>query len=332
MIVTFPKTGGILVAISSRTLMTVALLFGLSNLYFGRCAADEIPQRDANKFAVVGYLPDYRMSVFEPATAEGVTDLVFFSVEPTSSGDLDTRSLSKKNLALLKSVKEKNNCRIHLGVGGWGRSNHFAAMSSQKQSRQRFVNNLEKLCQRYGFDGADLDWEFPDTKAEKASFVALLRDLREKFRRHGMLLSIAAAGLQDLPGEAVESVDKIHLMAYDAAGRHATFADAQKFVQRLIDRKVPPNKICLGLPLYGRGIKRRNIALGYAQIVERHHPGANIDEVAGIYFNGVRTIENKTAFAQQAKLGGVMFWEITLDTRDETSLIRAVLRTMQPKK
>ena len=108
MIVNFSKTGGILVATGSRTLMTVVLLFGFSNPYFGRCAADDIPQPEADKFAVVGYLPDYRMSMFEPAAAAGVTDLVFFSVEPTSSGDLDTRSLSKKNLALLKSVKEKN--------------------------------------------------------------------------------------------------------------------------------------------------------------------------------------------------------------------------------
>ncbi|MFP6657248.1 MAG: glycosyl hydrolase family 18 protein, partial [Pirellulales bacterium] len=125
-------------------------LFVLAPMHSPNADGDEPnePQERGNEFVVVGYLPDYRMPSFDPAIAAQLTDLIFFSIEPTSSGELDTRSLSRKNLALLKSVKEKNNCRIHLGVGGWGRSNHFAAMSSKKQSRQRFVNSLEKLCQR----------------------------------------------------------------------------------------------------------------------------------------------------------------------------------------
>jgi GH18 family chitinase len=308
------------------TLLSVLLVFLLSHCSL----AQDNPERGQDEFVVVGYLPDYRAPAYDPANAAQLTDLVFFSIQPTATGDLNTRALSNKNLAMLKAVKEKHGCRIHIAVGGWGRSNHFAAMSAQKQSRQRFVDNLVMICHKHGIDGVDLDWEFPSTTTEKVAFVALLSQLQSRLRQDKLHLSIAVAGLQDLPLAAYEAVDRIHLMAYDAGIRHSTFADTAKFVQRLIERKVPPAKICLGLPLYGRHIKPPRTALTYAQIVKRHRPAPDVDEVAGIYFNGIRTIEKKTAYAHQTKLAGVMLWEISQDTHDETSLIRAVNRAKRP--
>ena len=64
----------------------------------------------------------------------------------------------------------------------------------------------------------------------------------------------------------------------------------------------------------------------YAQIVREFKPQPEVDEVDGIYFNGINSVERKTKFALSSKLAGVMAWEIGQDTSDESSLLRAVNR------
>jgi GH18 family chitinase len=117
-------------------------------------------------------------------------------------------------------------------------------------------------------------------------------------------------------------------MTYDTKGRHATPAFAESEVRRLIERKIPAAKICLGLPFYGRGVDNGGKTLTYAQIVEKYRPRANVDEVDGIYFNGIQTIQRKTRYAREHKLAGVMIWEIGQDTRGDQSLLQAIHRPL----
>lgn len=46
----------------------------------------------------------------------------------------------------------------------------------------------------------------------------------------------------------------------------------------------------------------------------------------GAFYNGINTIESKTRLAKKLGLGGVMIWEIGLDTSDDTSLLKAIDR------
>jgi hypothetical protein len=62
----------------------------------------------------------------------------------------------------------------------------------------------------------------------------------------------------------------------------------------------------------------------YYEIVNRYGPEPWVDEVDRICFNGVETIRRKTDFVFDNDYGGVMFWEITQDTRDESSLLFAI--------
>mmetsp|Transcript_45564 Transcript_45564/g.148076 ORF Transcript_45564/g.148076 Transcript_45564/m.148076 type:complete len:118 (+) Transcript_45564:304-657(+) len=51
-----------------------------------------------------------------------------------------------------------------------------------------------------------------------------------------------------------EHVDAMHAMAYDQSGRHSTYAFAEKVAAQAVEL-LPPSKVTLGLPFYGRHLQ-----------------------------------------------------------------------------
>jgi GH18 family chitinase len=284
--------------------------------------------RDGTSFCVVGYLPDYRMESFGPDQAKLVTDLIYFAADAEPAGGLNVKRLPPKDFQTLREIKEKHPVRLLLCAGGWGRSRGFAELAASPRARQRFAAGLVAFCADNHFDGADLDWEHPETEAERKDYAALLVEIKKAFAPRRLLLTVAMAGWQELPADGFDAVDRIHLKAYDAEGRHATPEFAAAEVARLLKKGAPASKICLGLPCYGRGVDQPAKVLTYAELVHKHRPAADRDEVDGIYFNGRRTVERKTKYALEHKLAGVMVWELGQDTRDEYSLLRVIHRVV----
>lgn len=294
-------------------------------------ATGEGPAAPALAFRVVGYLPEYRVAAIDLGVGKYLTDLVFFSVEPGADGGIDRRRPEPEHLARLRKIKEQGRVSLVLCVGGWERSKEFAKVAASEESRTKFARALAKFCVDNHFDGADLDWEHPATEAQEQDYAALLVAAKKALAAHELSLSVALAGWQRLPAEGMKAVDRVHLMAYDAKGRHSTLAFAEAEVARAVKNGAPRGKICLGLPFYGRAIADGAKAQSYAEIVARHRPGPETDEVDGYYFNGLRTIERKVRFARKEGLAGVMAWELGQDTQDDRSLLRAAWRAATDK-
>jgi GH18 family chitinase len=233
---------------------------------------------------------------------------------------------SAEHIEKLQKIKRDHKVALLLCVGGWERSAGFAMLSASAAGREKFAAAAVKFCRDSDFDGVDIDWEHPGSPQEYAAFAALLTALKKAFAPHRLQLTIAVAGWQELPAEAISAVDRVHLMAYDAEGRHSTYEFAESDVARMLKQNIPAGKLCLGVPFYGRGIADRSRVLTYAEIVSKHKPDPAVDDLDGIYFNGVKTIERKTKFARKAKLAGVMAWEIGQDTVDDSSLLKAIDR------
>ena len=223
-------------------------------------------------FAVISYLPDYRFYIEVDDLALHVTDIILFSVAPSSTGDL-TYYLTPSNFRAAQHARRAKasynpsspRLRLLLTVGGAGRSQHFLSSSSDSAGRRKLVEALFSVCRRYELDGVDFDWEAPTSRHDMDAYQRLLSEASATFRPAGMLVTVALHPGQTLMEGGYGAVDRVHLMTYDmsyhgknnGAGHHAAFDDVQLAAERIIEAGCPTEKLAIGIPFYGRGEGRQ---------------------------------------------------------------------------
>jgi chitinase len=295
----------------------------------------------------------------------------------------------------LRELKKKHpHLRTLVSVGGWADSGPFSEAALTDASRAKFARSVVAFMAGHGFDGVDIDWEFPGgggldkTKArpeDTQNFTALLAELRRQLDEQGKadgkryLLTIAApAGghHQKMELERIHRhLDFINLMTYDFAGtwgprtafnaplypdpaqKDSRSADAS--VKAYLDRGVPKERLCLGVPFYGKafgGVKDVDHGLyqphmgrpprvagsgndwSYRSIAANHigkgttrfwHEQAKVpwlfNPATGVWvtYDDPESLKHKAAYVRQKGLGGVMIWELSQDD-GQSSLLNAI--------
>ena len=271
------------------------------------------------EFAVVGYLPEYRLDAVRGEDLRPCTDLVYFSLLPNADGSLpQIGELTRDRLRELKSAAD---ARLLVCVGGWGKSDRFAAVCGDGERRSRLVGGFASLCEGDLFDGVDLDWEHPRDDAERRLYATLLSETAAALRKQGAVCTAAVAPWKPLTADAVAAVDRVHLMSYDHAFPQATLAKSEADLKAVAD--VPAAKLCLGVPFYGRNADRD--AAMYRDLAARplESPDLTAD---GYAFNGPETVAAKVRLAKTRGLAGVMIWEVGQDAAGDLSLLRVIDR------
>lgn len=179
--------------------------------------------------------------------------------------------------------KKHRNLKVLLSIGGWTYSPKFPPIAATEEGRRKFASSAVRLVADWGFDGLDIDWEYPQDAVEAENFVKLLQTCREALDAYSaehaggyhFLITVACpAGAQNYNTLLLEAMDPLldawHLMAYDYAGAWDSTtghqanvypdpnnAAATKFstevaINAYLQRGIPADKLMMGIPLYGR--------------------------------------------------------------------------------
>ena len=342
-------------------------------------------------YAFARITDDGRLALADPCLDAGECD---------STGTAATNPVEGGNMAALRELKSRHpHLKLLVAIGGWTGSGKFSDVALTAESRQAFTQSAVDLVIRRWpglFDGIDIDWEYPvrgglatnvTRPEDRQNCTLLLQTLRRELDAQGArdgrqyLLTMAtiagpAVFAQLELDNVAATVDWINIMTYDyhagskiahfnAPLRTATGDPTPGFtidstVTRYLQGGVPPTKLVVGLPFYGRvygGVGTTNDGLfqpapgpvpeewrtgtDYRSLVRRRpeengfrrvlHPEARVpflyNPTTGVWitYDDPESITEKVAYVRARGLGGVMAWELG---GDDGSLVHAVHRAL----
>ena len=235
----------------------------------------------ASAFKIVGYLAGWnvygaRQIRIADIPADQFTHLNYAFAGVTAGGlcKEDNPSGDHANFAELQKLKQRYpHLQTLISIGGADGAKYFSVAAKTAEARKQFAASCVRFMQDNGFDGIDIDWEFPTNAEEKQNYAAMLAELRAQLGKQNLLTIAAPAGPNNYAGVAWASIardlDWINLMTYDFAGswspttnfnaplyaasKNANAYNGDAATQAYIAAGVPAQKLLLGVPFYGRG-------------------------------------------------------------------------------
>ncbi|MDB9449353.1 glycosyl hydrolase family 18 protein [Dolichospermum circinale] len=195
-------------------------------------------------YIVGGYIGSWNLDSNTPVDTpfNKLTHLFYSFADVTSTGtvQLPQDGTGTGDIAKLQQIKAQNpNLKIMLSIGG-ATENDFSSAAATVQSRANFAQSAIQLMKTNGFDGLDIDWEYPQAN-EDNNYIQLLAQLRTQINQASQndgkqyLLTTALSGSpyqlsasdyggnpydfspQDLKATS-DYVDFINVMSYDYHG------------------------------------------------------------------------------------------------------------------
>ncbi|KAM6531272.1 Chitinase 4 [Fusarium solani] len=266
-----------------------------------------------------------------------------------------------KQLYILK--KKYRNMKALMSLGGWTLSPHFVQPASTLAGRRKIAASAVKLLGDWGFDGIDVDWEYPQNAQQAQNYVDLLKEIRlalDKFSRdnklnYRFLLTVAtAAGPANYNIMKLKAMDQYldgwHLMAYDYAGGWDTTTGHQANVylssSNPLSTKFSTDRAINDYVRAGtyNGLGGGSNENGIYLFKDLPRPGAkaaidkNLMTIITydkqkrelVTTDSADSARLKAAYITRRGLGGAFYWEASGDKLGAKSVVSAVKKSMGP--
>lgn len=297
---------------------------------------------------VVAYVASWTQVVPNPTVMTHL-NYAFGHVNDQFNGVRIDNEQRLRDLVSLK--KQQPKLLVMLSIGGWG-SGRFSEMAADEANRKAFAEDCRRVCNEFGLDGIDIDWEYPTQNSagisaspnDTENFTLLMRDLRQALgkKRWLTLASVGSAQYIDFKS-CVQYLDLVNVMAYDMG--NAPYHHAALYRSKIVNwncaseaveahRKagVPNQKIVLGMPFYGRGkegVYKKYSDIDTLSLKRMWDNTAKAPYLAdekgklAIGYENPRSIALKCAYIKEQGLRGAMYWEYA-DDNERGDLQRAV--------
>ncbi|MBE7055278.1 MAG: hypothetical protein E7392_04095 [Ruminococcaceae bacterium] len=301
----------------------------------------EEKKENLDNFRTVGYYSyDLFEEPLEKLQTDKLTHIMYAFLIPEKDGSVLPLA-EEENARQLIEKAHNDNCKVYIAVGGWSYKDvplqsAFEEASKTPETRKKLVESIVSVVEDYGFDGVELDWEYPNSASAK-NYEALILELSAELKKQGKNLTVALNGAWSqtegpevskyVSDKCLDAFEFISVMSYDMNNeQHSPFWFANTSIDYWLNRGVSADKIVLGMPLYARPT-----FMQYRHLVEDNREFAYSDyaEIDGkaSHYNGLPTLCKKTILAAK-KAGGVMLFDVNEDTNDNTSIVSMIDETL----
>lgn len=233
-------------------------------------------------------------------------------------------------------------------AGSTWSSDRIKPLIATPQARSRHIEDLIALMDAKNFDGINIDYEELDANL-KDEFSLFIKELSEALHKRDKLVGVA---LHPKSGEGIpiedngsraqdwqalgKYADQLYIMSYgehwdtSAAGPPASIPWDTKIVNYVKELQIPPQKIFLGIPLYGvRWEINKKEGKGFLytevqEIIQKNNVEPVFDSTARspyvryredeknyeLWFENAQSVEAKLNLAKENDLGGITLWHI----------------------
>jgi len=246
-------------------------------LLLGGCQADTVSNTEEpfnlGDAKVAAYINTWQ--TWKAATVKGqyLSDLILaFALINQNNTSIQMNSFSGwSEVAALQAAYP--HLKVTVSVGGASEKG-FPNVTADTEKRAVFVANICKFVRDHKLDGADIDWEFPNS-SQRPDYIALLRETRaaldalegETGKRYSLSSAVSATYNTSLL-QAAEFVDTLKVMNYDYYGswsgttghnanlynnsRKQSEQSTDKSIRSYLNAGIPSEKIMLGVAFYGK--------------------------------------------------------------------------------
>lgn len=264
-------------------------------LPLGRSAIAESPRpTQGSPYVIEGAYPAWRRIAYPPASIpyDQVTRVSHAAVWPDANGDL----VVPAGLVTPELVDASHAAGrpVVLVVGGASRHDAFATMTADPSARATFIESLAAFVVDQGYDGVEIDWEFPQSAQDRDHLTGLVAELHAALaargREPGLSLCVALAPAlgQWIDAECLTPlVDYYLVMAYNqhsagsaVSGHNAALYSPAGEEDLSVDagirywtdqRGVPPGRVLLGVPFYGNSFDSEGLGLPFTTFGQAYY-------------------------------------------------------------